>query len=58
MELGPSRQAKNTLLKSTKIFHYRESHSENFFFRRFFDYFSTPSPNPTLFWVSDAVLLD
>ena len=32
MELGASRYAKNTLLKSTKIFHYREFHSENLFF--------------------------
>ena len=30
MELGPSRWAKNTLLKSAKIFHYRQAHSENF----------------------------
>ena len=32
MELGASRWIKNTLLKSTKIFHYREFHSENFHF--------------------------
>ena len=30
MELGPSRWAKHTLLKSAKIFHYRQVHSENF----------------------------
>ena len=32
IELGASEQAKNTLLKSAKIFHYREFHSENFHF--------------------------
>ena len=32
IELGASKQAKNTLLKSTKTFHYRQAHSENFHF--------------------------
>ena len=41
MELGASTYVKNTLLKSTKIFHYRQAHSENFPNFNFFDQLPT-----------------
>ena len=44
MELGTSRWVKNTLLKSAKIFHYREFHSENFHFFVIFGPKSTLDP--------------
>ena len=31
MELGPSKYAKNVSTDPTKIFHYRQAHSENFY---------------------------
>ena len=46
MELEASRYAKNILLRSTKIFHYRQAHSENFHFFVIFGFPLPPVPPP------------
>ena len=59
MELGGSRWVKNTLLKSAKIFHYRQTRSENFANFESFDQLLTLTKfdqMPTIYLNKDLML--